>query len=72
MSVLNRVYESRRQHLSKMSFIALGNLAGIPDDKSSGAADGAPEQSVMPTTGFGGLHIALAHAAAEAHAHWKL
>jgi len=55
-----------------MSFIALGNLAGIPDDKSSGAADGAPEQSVMPTTGFGGLHIALAHAAAEAHAHWKL
>ena len=70
--VVNITCVSRRQHSPSMRVIVHRTLVGFPEDRARRAAVGAPLESVIPAPGTGSPHIALAHAAAEAHAHWKL
>lgn len=65
----NQSMKPRQQRCLDMHFAFPKNLGVASSDKSRRATIGAASESVIHGTGFHGLHIALAHAAAEAQAH---
>lgn len=72
ISVATEAWKPHRRYLLDMHLAFPGNVGGIPNDQPRKAALGAPLESVIHGNDLDGLHIALAHAAAEAQAHWKL